>query len=153
TSILALPSALPAGPQDQLRDYEGGMAAVTQQFSSKLRAILQGVESGQLSREQAEHLRGEQYHIAGMQFEVVKNLHDILQEDFARSTVARYEPPPSRESEIVMVALPFSSLELSPSLAQYLELSSEQVKAIEQLMLDERHRLEPLMVQMRATKT
>jgi Spy/CpxP family protein refolding chaperone len=52
-----------------------------------------------------------------------------------------------------MVALPFSSLRLSPSLAEYLDLSPEQVNAIEQLMSNERPNLEPLMVQMRATKT
>ncbi len=152
TSVLALPSALPGGPHDQLRDYEGGMAAVTEQFSSKLRTILQGVDSGQLSREQAEHLSGEQYHIARMQFELLSALHEILQQDLARTAVVRYEPAPSQKSEIVMVALPFSSLELSPSLAQYLELSAEQVNDIQQLFSDERRNLEPLMVQMRATK-
>lgn len=153
TRVLAIPAAVPRGPQDRLRDYESGMAVIAEKFSSKLRAIVQGVQSGQLSREEGEQLSGEQYHIARMQFELLSALHEILQQDLARTTAARYEPASSREGEIVMVALPFSSLKLSPSLAQYLELSSEQVNAIQQLMSDEGRNLEPLMVQMRATKT
>jgi hypothetical protein len=153
TSILAIPSVLPRGPHDQLRDYEGGMAAIAKQFSSKLRTIVQGAQSGQLSREQGEQLNGEQYYVARMQFELLSALHKMLQQDVTRTTTARNEPAPSREGEIVMVALPFSSLKLSPSLAQYLELSSEQVNAIQQLMANEARNLEPLMAQMRATKT
>ena len=151
TSVLASPSAIPRGPYDRLRDYEDGMAAIAQQFSFKLRAIVQGVQSGKLSREQGEQLTGEHYQIARMQFELLSALHQMLQEDLARATVVRNEPAPSGEREIVMVALPFSSLKLSPSLAEYLELSPQQVNDIQQLMWDERRNLEPLMIQMRAT--
>ena len=153
TNILASPSPIPRGPQDRLRDYEAGMAIIAQQFSFKLRTILQAVQSGQMSREQGEQLTEEQYQIARMQFELLSALHNMLQQDLARTAFARHEPAPSEEHEIVMVALPFSSLRLSPSLAEYLDLSPEQVNAIEQLMSNERRNLEPLMVQMRATKT
>ena len=153
TNILASPSPIPRGPQDRLRDYEGGMAIIAQQFSSKLRTIVQAVQSGQLSREQGEQLTEEQYQISRMQFELLSALHNMLQQDLAQTTFVRHEPAPSEEREIVMVALPFSSLQLSPSLAEYLDLTPEQVNAIEQLMSDERRNLEPLMVQMRATKT
>ena len=77
----------------------------------------------------------------------------MLQQDLARARVVRYEPARSEEREIVMAALPFSSLELSPFLAENLELSPERVNVIQQLMSDERRNLEPLMAQMRATKT
>ena len=153
TSILASHSAIPRGPQDRLRDYEGGMAIIAQQFSSKLRTIVQGVQSGQLSREEGEQLTEEQYQIARMQFELLSALHHMLQQDLARTTLVRHEAAPTGEREIVMVALPFSSLQLSPSLVEYLDLSPEQVNAIEQLMSDERRNLAPLMVQMRSTKT
>ena len=152
TSMLASPPAIPRGPYDLLRDYESGMAAIAQQFSSKLRTIVQGVQRGQLSREQGEQIIGEQYQIVRMQFELLSALHNMLQQDLARTTVVQYEPAPSGERDIVMVALPFSSLQLSPSLAHYLELSPQQVNDIQQLMSDERRNLEPLMIQMRATK-
>jgi len=153
TSVLAIPPPLPRGPDDRLKDYEDGMAAISQQFFSRLQTIVQGVQSGKLSREQGEQLSGEQYHIARMQFELLSALHEMLQQDLAHTSGARYQPATSRDSEIVMVALPFSSLELSPSLVQYLELRPEQVNAIQQMMANERHNLEPLMVQMRATKS
>jgi hypothetical protein len=151
-SVLAIPPALPRGPYDRLTDYENGMAAIAQQFSSKLQTIVQGVQSGQLNREQGEQLGGEQYHIARMQFEFLSALHEMLQQDLARTTVG-YQPAPSGERDIVMVELPFSSLELTPSLVQYLELRPDQVNAIQQMMADQRRNLEPLMVQMRAART
>jgi len=150
TSVLAVPSAIPRGPDDRLREYELGMATIAQQFSLQLRNIVQGVGSGQLRREQGEQLTGEQYQIARMQFELLSALHSMLQQDLARATVVNHEPAP--ESEIVVVALPFSSLELSPSLAEYLELSADQVNAIQHLMSDERRNVEPLIAQMRANK-
>jgi hypothetical protein len=152
TRILAIPSATPRGPDDRLRDYERGMVTIAQQFSAQVRTIVQGVQSGQLSREQGEQLTGEQYQIAWMQFELLSALHRMLQQDLARTRVVGYEPARSEEREIVMVALPFSSLELSPSLAEYLELNADQVNAIQHLMSDERRNLEPLMAQMRANK-
>jgi Spy/CpxP family protein refolding chaperone len=152
TSVLAIPSAIPLGPEDRLREYERGMATIAQQLSLQLRHIVQGVTSGQLSREQGEQLTGEQYQVARMQFELLSALHSMLQQDIARTTVVNHEPAPSMDPGIVMVALPFSSLKLSPSLAAHLDLSPEQVNAIEQLMSDQRRDLEPLMAQMRATK-
>jgi hypothetical protein len=128
------------------------MVTIAQQFSAQLRTIVQGVQSGQLSREQGEQLTGEQYQIARMQFELLSALHRMLQQDLARTRVVGYEPAPSEEREIVMVALPFSSLELSPSLAEYLELSADQVNAIRRLMSDERRNVEPLIAEMRANK-
>jgi len=51
-----------------------------------------------------------------------------------------------------MVTLPFSSLQLNPSLAQYLELTPSQSNAIQRLMSDERRNLQPLIEQLRTTR-
>jgi Spy/CpxP family protein refolding chaperone len=51
-----------------------------------------------------------------------------------------------------MVALPFSSFQLNPSLATYLSLTSSQVGAIQQVMMREQHSLEPLMTELRTTR-
>src|SRR4029077_17648942 len=56
------------------------------------------------------------------------------------------------ESEVVMVALPFSSLQLNPSLAAYLSLTSSQVEAIHQITMREQRRLEPLVTALRTTR-
>jgi Spy/CpxP family protein refolding chaperone len=51
-----------------------------------------------------------------------------------------------------MVALPFSSLQINPSLAGYLSLTSSQVEAIQQVMMGEQHSLEPLMTELRTAR-
>jgi Spy/CpxP family protein refolding chaperone len=50
------------------------------------------------------------------------------------------------------VALPISSLQLNPSLAAYLSLTSSQVDAIQQVMIREQHSLEPLMTALRTAR-
>jgi septal ring factor EnvC (AmiA/AmiB activator) len=152
SSILAIPPSLPRGPRDRLKDYEDGMAAIAQQFSARLRAIVEGVETGRLTREQGEHISGEQYYVSRMQFELLSASHEMLQHDLDRVALSAYEPAPSDQNETLTVALPFSSLQLDPSLARHLHMTSEQVKAIEKIMSEERRNLEPLMAQMRATK-
>jgi hypothetical protein len=67
------------------------MAIIAQQFSFKLRTIVQAVQSGQLSREQGEQLTEEQYQIARMQFELLSALHNMLPQDLARTAFARHE--------------------------------------------------------------
>lgn len=64
---------------------------------------------------------------------------------------AQGDSRPSRDSETVIVALPFSSLELDPSLAEYLGLTSRQIRAVQQLMSQERRELEPLKTQLQST--
>jgi Spy/CpxP family protein refolding chaperone len=150
---LAVPSAVPRGPQDVLRDYEAGMSSLSQQFSAKLGVLVQAVEKGELSRDQGENISAEQYQASRMQFELLSALHAMLQADVAHAAVAQPQPAAAKQSEIVMVALPFSSLELSPALSQYLDLSPQQVTAIEQLMSQERRELKPLVDEMQATRT
>ena len=73
------------------------------------------------------------------------------QEDVARVPDAPADIAPTQENEIVMVALPFSSLQLNPSLADYLSLTRSQIEAIQQVMARERQSLQPLMAQIRIT--
>ncbi len=59
------------------------------------------------------------------------------------------DPTPSATGEVVVVAMPFSSLQLSPTLVEYLGLTRTQVKAIQKLMDHERPTTEPLMEELR----
>ncbi|HWY71288.1 MAG TPA: Spy/CpxP family protein refolding chaperone [Terriglobales bacterium] len=152
-SVLDVPSATPRGPQDLLQEYEAAMRSITQQFSARLAVIAGAVHSGELTTEQAESISSEQYQQAQMQFDLLSALREILQQDIARAAAApRVAPSATVQNEIVMVALPFSSLQLNPSIIEYLDLSSAQVTSIEQLMSDERRSLVPLMAQMQETR-
>jgi Spy/CpxP family protein refolding chaperone len=58
-------------------------------------------------------------------------------------------PHPSTTGEVILVAMPFSSLQLSPTLVEYLGLTRTQAEAIQKLMDHERPTTEPLMDELR----
>jgi len=137
--------------QEKPEDYAEVMMAVTQRFSATLAAIAEAVQQGKISSEQGKEMSAEQYQLTQMQLELLSLWRQIEQEDVARTADAPAKPAPT-DSEIVMVALPFSSLQLNPSLAEYLSLTPSQVAAIEQVMVRERQSLQPLMTQLGITR-
>jgi Spy/CpxP family protein refolding chaperone len=139
--------------QEKPEDCEGAMRAITQKFSATLAAIAQAVQQGKVSSQQAKEMSAEQYQLTQMQFELLSLWREIAQEDVARVTDdAPAKPAPTQDSEIVMVALPFSSLQLNPSLSEYLSLTPSQIATIQQVMMLERQSLQPLMTQLRLTR-
>jgi LTXXQ motif family protein len=138
--------------QEKPEDYEGAMMAITQRFSATLAAIAEAVQQGKINSEQGKEMSAEQYQLTQMQFELLSLWREIEPEDVARIPDAPAKPAPTQDSEIVMVALPFSSLQLNPSLSAYLSLKPSQVAAIEQVMVRERQSQQPLMTQMRITR-
>src|SRR5258708_12895492 len=86
-----------------------------------------------------------------MQFELVRLGRGREEQDLARSPDVEAKPDSTQENEVVMVALPFSSFQLNPSLATYLSLTPSQVEAIQRVMMWEQHSVEPLMTQLRTT--
>jgi len=138
--------------QEKPEDYGGAMTAITQRFSATLAAIAEAVQQGKISSQQGKEMSAEQYQLTQMQFELLSLWRELEQEDVARIPDAPVKPAPTRDSEIVMVALPFSSLQLNPSLSEYLSLTPSQVAAIEQVMVLERQSLQSLMTQLRITR-
>ena len=147
--IVEIPPVIPRGPRDVLRDYELEMASIAERLSIDLGAISNAVATRQITREQGEYVTGERYQIAMMQFQLLSALHTILEEDIVRAPAVRTEPTPSPGGETVLVAMPFSSLQLNPSLVEYLGLNPTQVTAIQRLMDQQRPKTEPLMLQLR----
>jgi Spy/CpxP family protein refolding chaperone len=136
---------IPRGPNDVLRDYELEMAAIAEQLSMDLGAISNAVGTRQISREQGEYVSGQLYQVAIMQFQLFSALHTMLEADIARTPAVRKDSTPSPAGEVVLVATPFSSLQLSPSLVEYLGLTPTQVISIQKLMDQQRPTTEPLM--------
>ena len=141
-----------ADPKQALLDYDSLMVGITQKFSATLTAIGEAVARGELSSEQAVEMSAEQYQLTQMQFELLSLWREIGEKDSARIPDDQATPDPGQENEIVVVALPFSSLQLNPSLVEYLNLSQSQVEAIQQLMLQEQQNLEPVMTELRTTR-
>ena len=152
TNVPSGPADAPDDPDQSSDDYDSIMIAITHKFSSTLAAIAEAVTRGDLSSEQAKELSVEEYQISQMQFQLVSFWREIEQKDSARIPDAQAKLDPGQDNEVVMVALPFSSLRLDPSLAGYLNLTLSQVKAIRQVMAQEQQNIEPLMAELRITR-
>src|SRR5258707_8698083 len=146
------PAVVPNDPKQVLQDYDSLMIALTQKFSATLATIAEAAKRGDLSGEQAREVSAEQYELTHMQFELLSLWRGIEEQDLARIPDVEAKPDSTQGNEVVMVALPFSSLQLNPSLAAYLSLTSSQVEAIQRVMMREQHSLEPLMTQLRTTR-
>jgi hypothetical protein len=146
------PSVVPNDSNQVLQDYDSLMIALTQKFSATLAAIAEAAKRGELSSEQAREMSTEQYQVTHMQFELLSLWRGIEEKDGARIPDVEAKPDSTQDSEVVMVALPFSSFQLNPSLATYLSLTSSQVDAMQQIMMREQRSLEPLMTALRTTR-
>jgi LTXXQ motif family protein len=76
-----------------------------------------------------------------------------LRADIVRSSALRTDPGPSLVGETILVEIPFSSLQLSPSLVECLGLTPTQVEAIQKLMDQERPTAEWLMHELQTTSS
>ena len=114
-----------------------------------LGVISNAVGTGQITREQGGYVVGERYQVATMQFQLFGALHAMLEADIARTPAVPTDPSPSSTGDLVLIAMPFSSLQLSPLLLEYLGLTSTQAKAVQKLMDRERPTTEPLMDELR----
>jgi hypothetical protein len=129
------------------------MAKITSRMSEELGEICQAIANGQLSREQGEYLARERYQIAMMQFQLFSAWHAILEQSVAQASAEQTkDDDPSPTGQALVLALPFSSLQLNSSLAQYLELTPEQSSTIRQVMARERPYVAPLMAELDATR-
>ena len=149
TDLLAIIPVIPCGPSDLLPDYELEIASITARLSMDLGVVSNAVGTGQITREQGEYVIGERYQVAMMQFQLFSALHGRLEAEIARTPAVRTDPSPTPGGKMLLVAVPFSSLQLSPSLVEYLGLTPTQAKAIQKLMDGERPRTEPLMHELR----
>jgi hypothetical protein len=147
--LVAAPPVIPLGPGDLLRDYELAMASIAERLSMDLAVISNAVGTGQITRAQGEFTSGERYQVATMQFQLLSALHAMLDADIARTPPVRTDSTTSSAGDLVLVAMPFSSLELSPSLVEHLGLTPSQVRSIQELMDQERPTTEALMHELR----
>jgi Spy/CpxP family protein refolding chaperone len=152
TSAPTGPAVEADDPRQVLQDYDSLMIALTQKFSATLATIAEAAKRGELSGEQAREMSAEQYQLTHMQFELLSLWRGIEEQASARTPDLQADPAPRQANEVVTVALPFSSLQLNPSLAKYLNLTPTQVEAIQQIMTREQDSVEPLITELRVIR-
>jgi len=148
------PDAVSRGPKELLQEYEAEMEAMTQRFAADVLGIAEAVRREELTSEQGQKVTTELYQVSQMRFELLGAWRIMVEHDLAQVPTAAAPPAPAinENREIVMVALPFSSFELNPSLAEYLNLSQSQIEAIQQVTARERGNVQPLIAQLKAAK-
>ena len=152
TTVPTGPRTAADDPKQGLQDYDSLMIALTQKFSATLATIAEAAKRGELSSEQAREISAEQYQLTHMQFELLSLWRGFEAQDLSRVPDSQPNPDPGQESDVVTVALPFSSLQLNPSLAKYLNLTPTQVETIQQVMAREQGSFEPLITELRVTR-
>ena len=152
TEVLRVEPQLPRGPNEILEDYEAEMAKITSHLSQELGEICEAIANGQVSSQQGGYLARERYQIAMMQFQLFSAWHAILEQSVAQASAAQTKDHPSSTGQALVLGLPFSSLQLDSSLAQYLELTPKQIFAIGQVMARERPYVAPLMAELDTTR-
>lgn len=152
TNLLAGPGA-PA-PQEVIQEYEAVMVAITQNFSANLEGITEAVQRGELSSEDGKTSSVDQYLIAQMQFQLVSAWRQMEKQDLSKVPTPddKSEAFSTDGDEIVLVEVPYSSFELTADVAENLSLTQSQKEAIQQVMTQERHHMEPLMAQSRSIR-
>jgi hypothetical protein len=150
-AIAAQPS-MPRGPNDLVRDYEAEMKTVSRRLTGELASSSPAAERSEITGEQAEPISKERYQVATMQVQSLITLPTNLKREIDRTQpMVQKLSSPAADDGAAVVALPFSSLKLNPTLTQYLQLAPSQARAIEEVMSNERGNLEPLMAELKAS--
>jgi Spy/CpxP family protein refolding chaperone len=142
------------GLQEASQAYQAVMVGITQNFSANLAGITEAVQQGKMSSEEGKTSSAEQYLIAQMQFQLLTAWRQMEKQDLAKVPAPdeKSKASPTDDNEIVLVELPFSSFQLTEGVAEHLSLTQSQKEAIQQVMTRERHRMEPLMAQLRSER-
>lgn len=149
---------VPPGPgvvvndrKQALQDYDAVLIAITEKFTGTLAEIEDEIKRGELTTDQGREMSARLYQLVQMQFELVSLWREMEEQDSAKIPSVQANPDFRQQNEAVVVALPFSSLRLNPSVAEYLGLKTSQIDAIQQVMAREQHGLDPLMTRPRIT--
>jgi hypothetical protein len=149
TNVQTMSGVVSNDPKQASQDFDSTLIAITEKFSGTVAAIADAIKRGELTTDQGREISAQQYQLVEMQFELVSLWRAMEEQDSAKTPGVEANPSLREENEAVLVALPFSSLELEPSMSQYLGLTPSQIGAIKQVMVREKQRLEPLMTQLR----
>ena len=152
TNVPAGPGTL--GPQEVLQEYQTVMVTITQNFSANLAGITEAVQQGKMSSEEGKTSSAQQYLIAQMQFQLLTAWRQMDQQDQAKVATPdnKSESSLTDDNQIVLVELPFSSFQLTEGVAEHLSLTESQKEAIQEVMVRDRHNMEPLFAQLRSVR-
>ena len=136
-------------PQDMLNTYEEQMAAVTVQAYTELTQIAEAVRAGKIGSDEAQHLTRRSFELGMLRLQFLDTLHQIIETALAKDAPpAKMEEPSSQvttSEQTLVVAPPTSAPDIPASIARYLELTPEQIAAIQARITQGQRQVRPLL--------
>ncbi len=151
--IAAGPTHLSAsGPQDIKEQYPQQMEAVLQSVSQELVQITQAVRDGSIDRSQAEYLSVERYYVGLMRFQLLRALYQNADATNQRQPYSQARISPQSSDSTITIAPATSSPDIPPQLVGYLQLTPEQLAAIETQIANDRKQVQPLVERLETSR-
>jgi Spy/CpxP family protein refolding chaperone len=134
----------PAGLQDG-KTYPEQLEAVLEAMTAELGEIAQAAREGKISRAQAEYLSLERYYVALTRFQFLRTLYQDTPQGNQAQSYAQANPAPQIPSASVILPPRTCSPDIPGQLVSYLELSPQQVEAIQAQVTGQCEQVQPLM--------
>ena len=141
-----------SGPQEMKGQYPQQMEAVLQSVSQDLAQIVQAAQAGSIDRTQAEYLYVERYYVGLMRFQLLRALYQNSDGASQRQSCSQGKTSPQSSDTIVTIAPPTSSPEVPEQLAGYLQLTPEQIAAIQVQIGNDRKQVQPLLERLESSR-
>jgi hypothetical protein len=138
----ATDSQVPLTSQDLLKEYERQIGLLSLKTCEELAQTAQAAREGQLSPDQAEYLSSLRMELGMIRLQFLDSMHQIL--DVKIQSEARKESEAQSSSDILVVAFPDLSPDVSQGIAKYLELTPLQVAAIQAQIAEKRNQAQSL---------
>jgi len=134
----------PAGLQDG-KTYPEQLEAVLQAMTAELGEIAQAAREGKISRAQAEYLSLERYYVALTRFQFLRTLYQDPPQGNQAESYVQANPAPQIPSVSVTLPTRTCSPDIPEQLVSYLELSPQQLEAIQAQVTAQCEQVQPLM--------
>lgn len=144
SAVIATPAPPSARLANTLNAYQQRLLdMVLERTSVGLEQITRAAKGGAISADEAALLSAERYQTGLAMIELLQALYDTTASELKNSNV-EVAPKPAAPLNIVQVAPPSSSNDVSPELVEYLELNPAQIAAIQALVQEDRKTAQPL---------
>ena len=141
----------PAGVQDA-EPYPEQLESILTTMSAELAEIAQAVREGKISREQGEYVSLERYYVAMTRFQFLRAMYQDPKEPNHGESYLQPTLTPQVSTDAVSPPTLTCSPDLPQQLVGYLQLSPEQIQAIQVKASDQCKQIQPLVEQLEQSR-
>ncbi len=139
---------VPSAMADSSPQYLQQMDAVLQAMSEEYGQIAQALQQGKITPAQAQYLWVERYYAGLMRLQLIRTISQTAQAQNQPQFQPQADTASPTSDSVVMVAGPGPSPDISQQVVSYLQLTAQQVVAIQGQISSDRKKVQPLLVQL-----